>query len=748
MFFYNNCSYKTPVAKIRSFFFSLAVVILLSLFPTIAVYAEDTEENTVSFSQKIYHKHTGSSSGGGCYTVKQKGTKTEVTKCNGDMVYWPETNTSQCSKCGAGYSGDQSYRKCWCEEKETISYTYYELGCNQSDKTVVGTLNVTQTPTEWTKEVVLTGQYETSGKMKVADKPYIWNGQAATAENMYTVSQNGKYTLKLNADANSNTGAAVVSVNVSNIDNTAPVIRELIKEPESDWTTEGVAVTITDVADIQLDNTEGIGLHELPYSFDKGETWTVENSFLYTTNGEYTIWVRDALENTAVYNLSCSNIDTTGPTIHAVDYDKEKNVKSVVLTVTAEDLQPDGSAGAGLHEEAYSYDGGKTWTGQNIYEVVKNRTIEVWVRDKLGNIGKQSITVSNIDCMGPEILYKCKPASWTNQDVELSVWAKDVNEDGSPGIGLEERWCSLDHGKTWSDMEDINITENQTVTVIARDKLGNRSTKEIRIKHIDRELPWVTLSKEVLLEGETMVVRLTAHAGDGESGLHESAYSWNKGHSYGTEQTMIATENGTYQVTVRDKAGNWRYAMIDVTEYPEEIMPTIVETEPETEFESEEESLQEDMEETEGSTEETEEETIVVAQPIRVDKPKAQAVKVVEEDSGFSWKDALMWLMLLLLLLALLLFLFLLWMRTIAIYAENEEEKMKYIGRQWIRIRDERYEVVVSEFLLEQCVTTHFELRPSSLFAKIHKGKEISCLFPEDICIIKEVENRIDISLL
>lgn len=738
-------TYKTPVAKIRSFFFSLLLIISLSFFPAISVYAEGDVADTATFSQKIYHKHTGSSSGGGCYTDKKKDTKTEVIKCNGDMVYWPDLGTSQCGNCGASYTGDQSNRKCWHEETETVSYTYYDLGCGQTDKTVVGTLTVTQTPTEWAKEVVLTGQYDTSGKMKVSDKPYIWSGQAATAENTYIVSQNGKYTLKLNADANSNTGAAVVTVNVRNIDNTAPVIRKIIKEPESDWTAKGVTVTITDVADIQPDNTEGIGLHELPYSFDEGETWTVENTYFYTENGAYSVWVRDALENTAVYTISCSNIDSTGPTIHSVDYTKEKNVKSVTLTVTAEDLQPDGSAGAGLHEEAYSYNGGKNWTEQNTYEVVKNSTVEVLVRDKLGNVGRKRITVSNIDCLGPEIFYKCKPSSWTNQDVELSIWAKDVNEDGSAGIGLEERWCSLDNGKTWSDVECINITENKTVTVMARDKSGNRSTQKIRIENIDKELPWVTLSKEVLMEGENIAVRLTAHAGDGESGLHESAYSWNKGHSYGTEQTMIVSENGTYQVTVRDKAGNWRYAMIDVTEYVEETIPPVIETVPEPEESSFED---ESMDATEEFTEETEEETVIVVQPQRVDSPKSQTVKAVEEDSGDAWKDFIIWLILILLLLALLLFLFLLWMRTIAIYAEAENEKMRYIGRQWIRIRQERFEVVFSEFLLEQCVTTHFELRPSSLFAKIHKGKEIACLFPEDICIIKEVEKRIDISLL
>jgi len=137
-----------------------------------------------------------------------------------------------------------------------------------------------------------------------------------------------------------------------------------------------------------------------------------------------------------------------------------------------------------------------------------------------------------------------------------------------------------------------------------------------------------------------------------------------------------------------------------------------------------------------------------VLQPKRVDKPKEQPVKTLEEDAGFSWKNFMAWLLLILLLLALAAFLFLLWMRTIAIYAEAEDGKMKYIGRQWIRKREERYEVVFPECLLEKCVTTHFMFKPGRLFVKLHQIKEICILFPEDICMTKQVDKTMEVCLL
>ena len=744
MSFFNKA--KTPVHSIRSLFFLMAAVCCIVYFFPMRSYAEEEapKADTIAFSSNIYHKHTGSKdNGGGCYSVKKTGTKKKTTKCNGSMVYWPDTDSSQCSKCGAGYSGDQSHRSCWKEETTTVSYTYYEVGCGKSSSTLLGTLTVTPSTTEWTRSLTLTGTYEIIGSMKVDEKPYIWNKEEATECNTYEVNSSADYTLELNADSNANTAAAIVTAKIRNVDVTAPTVRAHMQEPLTEWTKEGVAVTITDVVDLQPDGSEGCGLHEQPYSYDGGNTWTVENSHVYMENGTHVILVRDILENTAEYSVTFSNVDCTPPTILTADYDETKNIRSTTLTITAEDLQPDGSMGVGMHEEPYSFDGGKTWTAENSLLIEKSRTVAVAVRDKLNNIGFTDIPITNIDSMGPEITYKLQPDYWTNTDVKLVLSARDINVDGSNGIGLENKWYSLDGGHTWSNIKELIYKENEKITVIARDKHDNRSKLNIKIKNIDKELPSVSLTMEVLGTGPDMQVLLTAQAEDNESGLHEEPYSWDKGCSYGTNNTLTVTENGTYQVTVRDKAGNWRYALCEVDVFPIIEIPAIIIEE--TTEEEEESSLPTEEESMEESEEETQ--TYVVEMEENIEPPSKNNIETIEKD-GWDIIDTLLMLCLLLLLIGLLLFLLLLWLRTIAVYAEDMDGNMKYMGRRWMDYKDERYEVRIGLELMEKCETTHFELCPSALFVRLHEDKDICCLFPEDICIIKKIEKQIDVLLL
>ena len=742
MSFFNKT--KTPVHSIRSLFFLMAAVCCIAIFFPMISYAEGAEKNIAVFSQNIYHVHTGNSDeGGGCYNVEQTGTKEETEKCNGSMVYWPATNSSSCSKCAAGYSGDQSHRKCWSEETTYVSYTYYDMGCGMSEESVVGVLKVVPDTMEWTKKVILTGSYKANGNMGVSSKPYIWNGQSATSQNTYVVNSSGNYTLQLNADSNTNAASVIVTAKVRNVDVTAPTVRAHTQEPQTDWTRDGVVVTLTDVVDLQPDGSLGCGLHELPYSYDNGETWTVENAHVYMENGTHTILVRDKLENVTEYKVSFLNVDVTEPTILAAEYDDTENIRTTTLAITASDLQPDGSEGSGLHETPYSYDRGKTWTSENTVVIDSNRSIGIAVRDKLGNTQYIDINVTNIDSTGPEISYKLKPDYWTKGDVTLCLKAEDINEDGSYGIGLEDAWYSLDGGNTWSGAEEIVYEENEKVTVIARDKHNNQSKVNIKIKNIDKELPWVDLSMSVTGSGTDMQVILTAQAGDNESGLHEEPYSWNKGCSYGTENTLIVTENGMYQVTVRDKAGNWRYALCEVDVFP--IIEIPASTVEETTEEEEESALPTEEESMEESEEETQ--TYVVEMEENIEPPTKNNIKTMEKD-GWDIIDTLLLLCLLLLLVGLLLFLLLLWLRTIAVYAEDMDGNMKYMGRRWMDYKDVRYEVRIGMELMEKCETTHFELRPSVLFVRLHEDKDICCLFPEDICIIKKIEKQIDVLLL
>ena len=747
-----NNRFMAPDKWHRSFFILIIfITVLFILFP-IKSFANEAEDNSVVFTKEIYHRHTGSSGGGGgCYSVKRTGTRTE--RCDGggqagNGPHGPDTSgqvyyVGRCTKCGERLDryGSPGYESC--DSVVTVSYTYYDLGCNQSPSTILGTLSVEQDISGWAKEVVLTAFYETAGNIRVADNPFIWNGETATTQNTYVVAQNGDYTLQLNADANADTENNKIVIPIRNIDNTAPVIASRSLEPENGWVKEGVLLTLGEVQDLQNDNTPGCGLHEEAYSYDNGETWTADKSFFYEGSGTYTVLVRDALENTSSYEVSFYNVDNLAPTIESVEYDDTPNALSVTVTVKASDVQADGSEGCGLHELPYSFDGGNTWTDSPVWETDRNGVIVVAVRDVLGNIAYREAEITNIDGCGPRVSYNMEPNSWTNGVVRLYLTAQDINTDGSAGIGLPNAWYSLDGGEAWINEKELIYTENQEVSVIARDNYGNRTYLEFSINCIDTDAPWVSLEMEVTGEGEEKEVRLIADGQDGGSGLHEQAFSWDNGGSYGNERVLQVSENGLYEVIVRDKVGNRRHKQIEVNVFEEpveEILPVIEEVTPTPE----QKPVLPKEEETKVEPEPA---PVVIKASPKADKPEVKTVHVIEEDT-WDIQDTLAAIGVAVAGLGLLVLLGFCVVNTIAVYVEDEKEGMHYLGRLWIRHRDERYEVRFTEEVLEKCVTTHFYLRPSFLFRIKHKGITLSLIFPEDICIALPIEKEMDFSLL
>ena len=679
MSIYNR--FMTPDKWYRSFFILIVIVAsFLSVF-SIRAFANEETESTVVYTGNIYHKHTGNSeNGGGCYSVRKTGTKTVEVPCDGTMVYYPAVDGTQCSKCKAGYPGDESYRDCYHTEKKTTTYTYYEMGCNQSTSTLLAKVSVEQDTSEWAKEVTLTCTYEATGNITLSQTPYIWNN-TATDLNTYTVTGNGDYTLQLSADGNANTAGSRIVIPVRNIDTTAPQMVSYGLEPESGWVKEGVLLSLGEVQDMQPDNTEGCGLHELPYSYDNGETWTADTSYLYKESGAHTVMVRDGLENVSSYEISFYHVDNLAPTIENVEYDDTPNVLSTTLTVTASDVQADGSEGCGLHELPYSFDGGNTWTDNPVFETDRNGTITVAVRDALENIEYKEITITNIDGLGPAVSYHMEPDTWTNQDVHLHLTAQDINTDGSAGIGLPDAWYSLDGGSTWSNQTELYFSENQKLSLIARDQYGNFTYKDISVNCIDKDAPWASLEMQVMGEGEEKTVTLVANGGDGGSGLHDQPYSWDNGGSYGNINTLTVMQNGIYEVIVRDKVGNRRHEQIEVgvfEEPVEETLPVIEEVEPTPE---EETVIEEEEEETETQTEVEEEPApVVIKAAPKADKPEVKTVRVIEEDT-WDIKDTMAVIGASGATLSLVFLLGFCMVNTIAVYVEDEKENKHYLGR-------------------------------------------------------------------
>ncbi|MCR5799104.1 MAG: hypothetical protein K6G69_03425 [Lachnospiraceae bacterium] len=472
--------YKNKKHIVRTFKLILSAFICISLVFSIAITSKADTPSPVSVTGRIFHAHTGSpDSGGGCYSIHRSDTRTIEEQCPGTMVYWPEWDATQCDTCGAGYPGDQSHRRCWYVTTREESYDYYDLGCNMSEYTVLGNYTVTASENGWCQstDLIMTLSNPAYGS---GATPFSVNGTAAEG-NTYTVNSSGAYTVRLRSVGG--TRAEAVTVNVANVDVTGPVIRTAVLSPEN-WTNGDVTVSITDVIDLQPSGSEGCGLHELPFSYDGGETWTNETSHTYPENSNYTILVRDNLSNVASKNITVSNIDRTAPIISSITYDDTPDIETTLITVIVNDTQPDGTPGAGLPTEPYSYDGGETWTDDNTHEVTENGTVDVCVRDIFDNIVTEEVTVDNLDSYGPVVAYSLNPWGETEDKVTITWKATDIGAYESEGAGLPPDCFSYDNGRTWTERNTITVSSNGPVTVLVRDLFDNITESRCEVNNI------------------------------------------------------------------------------------------------------------------------------------------------------------------------------------------------------------------------------------------------------------------------
>ncbi len=322
-----------------------------------------------------------------------------------------------------------------------------------------------------------------------------------------------------------------------------------------------------------------------------GYTWSNGNAgaaVTVTENGTYTCAVtyKDNCSGeigSAEVSISVNNIDRQGPSIFAEQSTTEWTNEPVKLTATAQDDQ------SGLHENAYSWNGGE-WQSATEYTVTGNGTHILKVRDRLGNESEHVFTVSNIDCQGPSISAEQSTTEWTNEPVKLTATAQDDQS------GLHENAYSWNGGE-WQSATEYTVTGNGTHILKVRDRLGNESEHVFTVSNIDCQGPSVSIGQSTT-EWTNESVKLTATAQDDQSGLHESAYSWNGGEWQSMEEYPV-TENGTYTLKVRDQTGNesecvltisnidkkfpviksWELSTVELTSGPVEVTVTATDEE-------------------------------------------------------------------------------------------------------------------------------------------------------------------------
>lgn len=310
---------------------------------------------------------------------------------------------------------------------ETKTYTQ---PIKDREQKQVGDFLCAQDTEAWTRSVVLNASVVPAKDQTLPEAEFLWtagNETESVKGNTYTAETNGKYTVKMQMPQESGLTAEDIIVEIKNIDRTAPKIVTISRDIQ-EWTNKSVNVTVecVDYQDTAVTAQE---------SENKAETTDV----------------------------------------------KEKSETKEMGT--SEQEEP--GTGSGLHPEgAYSYDGGQTWTKDNVIAVDENKTIAFVVRDALDNQATETITVDNIDKTRPTVSLSIADGGVLYEGEEGQVTLKASASDAASG--LADKPYSWNGGVSWSEFPSYVITEAGNYTVLVRDRAGNTARAALEVTYTKR----------------------------------------------------------------------------------------------------------------------------------------------------------------------------------------------------------------------------------------------------------------------
>ncbi|NFE18578.1 OmpL47-type beta-barrel domain-containing protein [Clostridium botulinum] len=253
--------------------------------------------------------------------------------------------------------------------------------------------------------------------------------------------------------------------------------------------------------------------------------------FTVRKNGTYRFIAEDEAGNKTTKEIVVDKIDKELPTLNLSTSTTNSTNGNIDINIDAKDTL------SGVKEIKVN---GTVITGDK-YTVSANGTYTVEVIDNAGNKISKQIDISNIDKELPTIAISGNPTDWTNNNVVLNITAKD-------NIGIKS--ITLPDGKVVnSDKTDFIVNKNGTYKFMVEDKAGNRTTKEIIVDKIDKELPVININ----VKGN----KITIAANDSISGIKEIFYKIDDGEfvKYAGEVTLSPGHH-TIEARAMDNAGN------------------------------------------------------------------------------------------------------------------------------------------------------------------------------------------------
>ena len=262
---------------------------------------------------------------------------------------------------------------------------------------------------------------------------------------------------------------------VTVVDKTVPQINITLKELNTNkeiasntWTNSDLEIIIT-ATDWTKQNVIGSGIDKIYYSLDNQKTWqelTPDNngqaSFFIKEEFNKTIYVKatDKAGNTSIITNTSIKIDKTPPLLRVSGNPGSWTNYSITISLIASDN------GSGLDNQAYSYDGGITWTSQKTSTFTNRANVSFKVRDKAGNITTQTEAIL-IDKISPTGTLQTN-TNWTTTGKTVTINASD-NESG---IKYYQSYSYETMQLTLLTTNSYYTTEPYTA-VLLTDKAGN-----------------------------------------------------------------------------------------------------------------------------------------------------------------------------------------------------------------------------------------------------------------------------------
>lgn len=358
----------------------------------------------------------------------------------------------------------------------------------------------------------------------------------------FTIEKNGTYVIEITDKAGNFYRTDVITV--TNIDKESP---EIIANYNHEKTNKDIIAEYTvidknyETSDVYKvdginhessnENIEASLKDENKLSVNPVDETLNKFNFKISENGTYVIKAVDALGHTCYKVLTIDNINKELPLF-------DLSLKNTDFTRDNAEIQVDVK-----NKNSYTtYYQNKKF--ENNLSVSQNGTYYITVVDDYGNSVEKSITVKNIDKTSPTLIVSYSKQA-TNKDVVVNVTA----HDSVSGVHVLKVIDKSNNKELAITNNQVVISNNTTIEVIATDKVGNTSSQEYIISSIDKVSPEVEISyNNKTLTNKNVPVDFKVNDTSPYT-IYINGYKIN-----GT--TYYAAGNQTYKVMVVDEAGN------------------------------------------------------------------------------------------------------------------------------------------------------------------------------------------------